>query len=878
MQSKFWGDDSDDSYSDSSEYSSQAEGHDSPKKNVAATNWALSDSSSDEEGRIVKSAKAKALEIIQGYYKTMQHHMKINDFSELLKDYDSLSKLIDKQYSATRLPKLIVQAVVELGKYLEMQQKDKESYKKFSKAKSIAFNTMRARLRKFNENHSEILQEYNEDPDNFEDILQETEVEYSSDEQDNDSDYDYSEEEEEDKDDEDQEDEDQESQDSDSEYESSKRNEDGESDDYTDWSDSGVSDVSDGDTTDKHKSALAKWGVKQEDDKSKKLKTKPAKKPKTKAAKKKGEREKPIITAPGMGMFTSVAACAELLYPIINNLDLSNQEDPFNVDIPEIKEVLKTIHLTADAITVFLKSILERRGKKDTNMHENMKILQTLPFITKVMSFSLYVNVVETLIHLKFDYYSYAYGAMSPKQWIDTYKIIAHLITQMVQRPDFLKDADPHHPDSDFRRYINTLSSIIQKLNDELYKGLLYTDVDNDDYKVMLVYTVDMLFLLHKTLVFYIKYGKETYNQVATSALLILDHVYYKADNIAEKIWDLIKQKVKDQSQLKVYFPNENYKPSQVVADLVQLVFKHGTYREKVRACLHWAFNKSLHGLYYEARDLLATPNLQELANDSDVSIQILLNRNLAQLGICAFRLGLIHEAHSYLSDLCSQNRHKELLAQGISMAKNQDKPAEQERAEKRRLLPYHMHISIELIESINNICALLLETANIARSSLNHREIVSRHFRRMFEMHEKQAFIGPPENNRDMIVVAFKHLQNGNWKECFNYLACLGTWNYMPEKEKVQAILLEKIKTEAFRTYIFKYVNIYDSFSVEQLSSMFDLDPNIIHSLISKMIINGEIHGSWDDSSKCCLINHTEPTDLQKLAIKLAENLTTAE
>lgn len=873
MQSKFWGEDSDES-DYSSDYSSNGE-EDLQKRQTDAPTWTLDSSSDDGESRIVKSAKAKAIETIQNHVKTIDHLKKISDFSELLKDYDMLSKLVEKQYSSGRLPKLIVKLITDLTQFMEIQQKDKESCKKFSKAKSIAFNTLRSRLRKFNEQYSDIIEEYNADPSNFHDILEQSE-EYTESSATSDSDLD----EEDDFDD-----------DKDSSTPTSGDSDAGSSK-SSGWSDSGSSDVSDIDE-DKHKLAMSKWGVKKTEETSE-VKEKTVKKVKAKVTKKKDEKEKQTPMS-NYGKFAAIASAAEALFSHLKDVKLCNDDNPFEIMIPEVQEVIDTVYLTEESVRSFVKSIIEKRGKRGTNNLENVRVLQVLVYIAKNISHNLYLEVLETLIHLHFDSYSYAYGAMSPLQWINTYRIAFHLLSELIANPKLLLVSDgfsnssraPGEETEAVNTHVNTLervkgsmsllSSIIQKLNDELYKGLLYTDVHHADYKTMLTYTIDMLYMLHKTLVYFLNKDRSVYYQAATLALIILEHVHYKDDVIAYKIWDLIRKKVKDPEQLKYFFPNETKKPSDIVSELVNFIFVHGAHREKVRACLHLAYNKSLHGHYYEARDLLLVPNLQEMANETDISTQILFNRNLAQLGICAFRSGLIREAHSYLMDICSQNRHKELLAQGLSNSKNQDKTVEQERAEKRRLLPHHMHLSIELIESVNNICALLLETANFAKSSLNNREIISRQFRRMFEIHEKQVFVGPPENNREIILIAFKYLQVGNWKECYNQILTLNTWNSMPDKENVQEKLKELIKIEAFRTYVFKYVSIYDSFSLDQLSSMFALDQNIIHSFISKMIVNGEIHASWDDNSKCCLINHTEPTELQKLAIKLAENLTTA-
>lgn len=314
--------------------------------------------------------------------------------------------------------------------------------------------------------------------------------------------------------------------------------------------------------------------------------------------------------------------------------------------------------------------------------------------------------------------------------------------------------------------------------------------------------------------------------------------------------------------------------PSQLIHELCAYLYKQSTSMVRTRAMLCHIYHYALHNHFHKARDMLLMSHLQESIHQADVATQILYNRAVVQIGLSAFRQGLIKESHSCLQEIQGTGRVKELLAQGIQQNRyGQQQPSpELEQLERQRQLPFHMHINLELLECVFLTCSMLLEIPGQAQAGPNNKKFISRPFRRLLDFNERQAFAGPPENTRDHIMSAAKALASGEWERARDYILAIKVWDLLPDTESIKTMLVRKIQEEGLRTYLFTYASYYSTIGLAQLSTMFDLPSQSIASIVAKLIWNEELAASLDQVSQCVVLHQVELSRLQELALQFSE------
>ncbi|WOO77654.1 Eukaryotic translation initiation factor 3 subunit C [Vanrija pseudolonga] len=539
----------------------------------------------------------------------------------------------------------------------------------------------------------------------------------------------------------------------------------------------------------------------------------------------------------------------------------------------------RQLNLTADGVFKTLRDIFEQRGKKNTDRAETIRILSKLLEVSETTYQK--IRVLLALIPARLDY-SQNLASIPHESWVLCLKEFEQLVTLLLQHQEYVvKDNVEEYDDlvervpekaGDRVAVTGNLVSLLENLDNEFTKTLQHTDAHEHgtEYIARLREEAPLYVAITKAQVLFER--EKWADQTVRAVMRRLEHVYSKPDSIVDHFEAAVAQSVAGlQSEITPFGVQRD--ASALIHLLCVYIYHSDAPLLRARAILAHIFNHAIHARYHQARDLLLMSHLQDTIQHADVTTQIMYNRALVQLGLAAFRRGFINECQQLLSEMFQTQRQKELLAQAVQRYNLQLSP-EQELIEKRRLLPFHMHLNIELLEAAYLTSCMLVEIPLLASvdTEEQRRRIASKTFKRLLDLADKQAFMGPPENTRDHIIKASKALQAGEWERARDLILSIKIWQLLDDVKDVETMLARRIQEEGLRTYLFTYAPYYASLSLAHLAATFDLPQQTVTSIISRMIYTDELAASLDQIDQVVVFHRVEQTEVQRLAQQLAE------
>ncbi|KAF2027401.1 eukaryotic translation initiation factor 3 subunit C [Setomelanomma holmii] len=549
----------------------------------------------------------------------------------------------------------------------------------------------------------------------------------------------------------------------------------------------------------------------------------------------------------------------------------------------------KAVQYTPEGILKHLRSIVEQRGRKNSDKLEHIRTLEKL-FDVAVNDYQR-IRVLLTLISTRFDLTSGTASHMHQEQWKLADQEFGKLLEILentkeivvIENAEEWEDDDklpPITPGEVFR-IPGSVVSFAERLDDELTRSLQHIDPHTAEYVERLTDEALLYAQLLRALIYVeglkknasLALPQESLNRVVMRRL---EHVYFKPSQVVTIMEANSWKAIPDNLDSEVTPRSISNDTTSLVQTLSTYLFQYSEGIIRARAMLCQIYFLALHDHYYKARDMMLMSHLQETISNFDVNTQILFNRALVQVGLCAFRAGLVYEAQTSLQEICGSNRQKELLAQGLQMQRYSQISPEQERLERQRQLPFHMHINLELLECVYLTCSMLLEIpllAQLGSSPDLRKRVISKTYRRLLEYHERQIFTGPPENTRDHVMQASKALSAGEWKKAAEFINSIKIWELIANSEEIKEMLSAQIQEEGLRTYLFTYAPFYDTLAVSTLASMFELSERKVSAVVSKMISHEELAAALDQVNSAIIFRKgVELSRLQTLALSLSD------
>eukprot|EP00929_Paragymnodinium_shiwhaense_P023985 TRINITY_DN14890_c0_g1_i1.p1 TRINITY_DN14890_c0_g1~~TRINITY_DN14890_c0_g1_i1.p1 ORF type:complete len:1027 (-),score=244.49 TRINITY_DN14890_c0_g1_i1:320-3400(-) len=298
---------------------------------------------------------------------------------------------------------------------------------------------------------------------------------------------------------------------------------------------------------------------------------------------------------------------------------------------------------------------------------------------------------------------------------------------------------------------------------------------------------------------------------------------------------------------------------------LCAAVCASGDITARTRATLQHVFHHAIHGRYQEALTLLGVSCVAEQATKLDMAVQVLCNRTIALIGLCAFRHGRFHDARHFLCGICARGKTAELLGDRLEIG---------DHGLQLQTALCHGQLSVQAIRVAHLVSELLLAAPAMASEEQQQRHtkmgvsgavenpVAIRRLRQLLAKFERSDYRGPPENSVECVLAAARHLLHGEWEPCAALFkkALDGCWYPSSEVPELYTMVLLRTKLSALEVYLLSCCSVYACFELGQLCAMFELDERVTHATVSRLMAEERLPAVWDESSRLVCVLEPAP------------------
>ncbi|KAL5711738.1 Ulp1 peptidase [Ranunculus cassubicifolius] len=412
------------------------------------------------------------------------------------------------------------------------------------------------------------------------------------------------------------------------------------------------------------------------------------------------------------------------------------------------------------------------------------------------------IKILQTILDEQFDLNPDLSDPIPRVVWKNCVEVVLSLVDVLEQNPDLVMSINIDEVEDAKENFVwGNLCEYISRISYEFYASLKHIDISSLEYDERLEDEA-LLFVVSRRILNYLEERRDD-KGVALVAYILLYLVHYKRQDEYDALWN------RSENLEYEYYGIYEYRVQtrkmflrHSIRSLIErlytpiLRYEDGEKKKCASLCniYHLALTENfeesskLMSRFLDEEDVTGCKVLKDTKIDAYTKLmrilnQIYFNRAIVQLGICAFKVGRIVEAYSYLSGLNGGGKVKRLLSQHISHLHFQDKT--QDLAHPPKHIPYHMHIDEDVLEAVYFISAMLLEVPNMAAKG----EVISQRFRRLLQTSQCKTCTSP-----ELIVAATSALIEGDHETCYANIQSLKIWKKFRDEDNVLMMLHGKI------------------------------------------------------------------------------------